>query len=630
VLEGRALPSTLTVTDLGDTGVAGDGTLRDEIAAAQSGDTINFQPGLSGTITLTRGELAIVNNLQITGPGADVITVSGNHASRVFNVAASRMVGISGLTIADGQVTDTNAWGGGIFNVGTLTVTSCTFRGNSVHDTGSGSVQTSGEGGAILDGGQLTVSDSVFSDNSATSNQLAEGGAIFSISATPTVSNCTFGGNSAIGRDAGWGGGIFCIFGNLTVAGSTFTGNSVSGGTFGDGGAIYNERGPLTVTGCTLSSNSASTNGGGGGSGGGLYTRDSTGTVSRSTFSGNSAADGNYAAHGGGLAAVDSGTLTVSACTFSANSVSGVTSGGGAIFNLQTLTVTDSTFTGNLVTQSGPSGFFANGGGIMNDHTLTVSNCTFNGNSADGGSFTSGSGGAIYNFSGLMTVTSTTVSGNSAAGVTGSGGGIAGGGNLWNTIVAGNAAPLAPDVAGTVQSQGHNLIGDGTGGSGFMATDLVGTFDNPIDPLLGPLQDNGGPTQTMALLPGSPAIDAGDNTNAPDWDQRGVGYPRIVNGIIDIGAFEVQDGGGGSPRSAPPGGALLSPASPDRASFSCLSPALAPANLPWAGQHVAIVDRLFASLNKDDFSFALSQPMRPTRAEADWGALDPFHGDGQP
>jgi hypothetical protein len=60
------------------------------------------------------------------------------------------------------------------------------------------------------------------------------------------------------------------------------------------------------------------------------------------------------------------------------------------------------------------------------------------------------------------------------------------------------------------------------------------------DPLLGPLQDNGGPTLTMALLPGSPAIDAGDNTDAPDFDQRGPGFPRIVNGIIDIAAFEVQ------------------------------------------------------------------------------------------
>jgi hypothetical protein len=89
----------------------------------------------------------------------------------------------------------------------------------------------------------------------------------------------------------------------------------------------------------------------------------------------------------------------------------------------------------------------------------------------------------------------------------------------------------------------YNLIGDGSGMTGLsngVSGNLVGSADNPIDPLLGPLADNGGPTLTHALLPGSPAIDAGNNAYATDWDQRGPGYPRIVNGIIDIGAFEVQ------------------------------------------------------------------------------------------
>ena len=79
-----------------------------------------------------------------------------------------------------------------------------------------------------------------------------------------------------------------------------------------------------------------------------------------------------------------------------------------------------------------------------------------------------------------------------------------------------------------------------SGISNGVGDNIIGTTDKPIDPKLGPLQDNGGPTMTMALLPGSPAIDAGDNTDAPQWDQRGPGFPRIVNGIIDIGAFEVQ------------------------------------------------------------------------------------------
>ncbi len=109
-----------------------------------------------------------------------------------------------------------------------------------------------------------------------------------------------------------------------------------------------------------------------------------------------------------------------------------------------------------------------------------------------------------------------------------------------NTITAGNTAAIAPDLYGSLGSQGYNLIGDGTGGSGYDPTDLVGTAQNPIGPQLGPLTDNGGPTQTMAELPGSPAIGAGNITNAPMWDQRGPGFPRVVNGKIDIGAFEVQ------------------------------------------------------------------------------------------
>jgi hypothetical protein len=119
------------------------------------------------------------------------------------------------------------------------------------------------------------------------------------------------------------------------------------------------------------------------------------------------------------------------------------------------------------------------------------------------------------------------------------------GGGLWvrgvlqtrNTILAGNTAQTnASDLlSGNLGSLGHNLIGDPNGGAGYDPTDLLG-----VDPLLGPLQDNGGPTFTHALPPGSPAIDAGDNTDAPDFDQRGDGFPRIVNYVIDIGAFEFQ------------------------------------------------------------------------------------------
>jgi hypothetical protein len=119
---------------------------------------------------------------------------------------------------------------------------------------------------------------------------------------------------------------------------------------------------------------------------------------------------------------------------------------------------------------------------------------------------------------------------------------------LHNTLVAGNfrgATGTTPDDVNDRLDPGgdYNLVGDGTNMTGLndgVNGNLVGSADNPIDPLLGPLADNGGPTLTHALLPGSPAIDAGNNAYATDWDQRGPGYPRIVNGVIDIGAFEVQ------------------------------------------------------------------------------------------
>src|SRR5262249_33833408 len=158
-------------------------------------------------------------------------------------------------------------------------------------------------------------------------------------------------------------------------------------------------------------------------------------------------------------------------------------------------------------------------------------NSTLSGNSA-------GKGGGIWTLAGMLTVTSSTLSGNSAS----VGGGIATGSDQTkvtarNTIIAGNVGDSSPDVLGFLNSQGHNLIGDGRGGEGFTDTDLVGTADQPIDPRLEPLGDYGGPTQTQRPLPGSPAVDAGDNTDAPDTDQRGL--PRIVNSIIDIGAVEL-------------------------------------------------------------------------------------------
>jgi hypothetical protein len=153
--------------------------------------------------------------------------------------------------------------------------------------------------------------------------------------------------------------------------------------------------------------------------------------------------------------------------------------------------------------------------------TVEVHHSTFSGNKATGGQ---GGYDSVYGF-GLPGV--------------GVGGGISntGGLQMYDTILASNTADVAPDLDGALTSLGHNLIGNSGGGSGYAASDLLN-----LNPQLGPLQNNGGPTQTMALLAGSPAINAGDNTNAPAYDQRGPGFARIVGGTIDIGAFEVQNG----------------------------------------------------------------------------------------
>jgi hypothetical protein len=433
VLEDRCLPST--VTSLAD---SGPGSLRQAIADTAPGGTVDFDAGLAGSITLTSSPLTVAKDLTIAGPGADVITVSGNHARTVFAIASQVDAHISGLTIADGNSVSLN--GGGIYNQGTLTVTQCTLSGNSV-------------------------------------SQNSSGGGIFNLGGTLTVTNSTLSGNSA-----GAGGGIF----NAANVGSTvtLTSSTLSGNSAGDGGGIFNQ-GTLSVTSSTLSGNSAPT-----GAGGGIFNQGGTLTVTSSTFSGNSAHASGGGNGGGGI--YNSGPLTVTRSTFSGNSAN---AGGGIYTGFNTVTVTDSTLSGNSA-----SGI---GGGILNGSTLTLTNCTVSGNSANAGGGIRSDGGSV---------------------------------TIRNTILAVNTAPGSPDLSGPLNSQGHNLIGDGTGGSGFAGTDLVGTAALPIDPLLGPLQDNGGPTFTMALLAGSPALNAGDSNQLGVADQRGV----FRAGGVNIGAYQAS------------------------------------------------------------------------------------------
>ncbi len=212
---------------------------------------------------------------------------------------------------------------------------------------------------------------------------------------------------------------------------------------------------------------------------------------------------------------------------------------GGGVLNYGTVTLTGCTVSGNSA---------GDGGGLDNYTfgTATLTGCTISGNSSEiaGGGLDNGSGGTA-------TLVGCTVSGNTA-GAYGGGLEITGELTIGDSIVAGNTAATGPDVSGGISTdQGYNLIGNDAGGSGFTGPhDQACTTDSPIDPLLAPLGDYGGPTPTMPLLPGSPAIGTGAALGQTA-DQRGL---PLDSPKPDIGAFQTNPltvnttlDGGGSP-----------------------------------------------------------------------------------
>jgi hypothetical protein len=233
------------------------------------------------------------------------------------------------------------------------------------------------------------------------------------------------------------------------------------------------------------------------------------------------------------------GILTVRDCTVSDNSGCN----GGGIDNWFDATVNNSTIANNSASGCEAGG---DGGGIANDvtgRTLTITNSTISANTAFGGGsgYFLSYGGGVWIYHGTVLLTNSTITGNVADATfgVGFGGGISAGmGTLKmrNSILAGNSASSGSDLAAHLTSSGYNLIGDGSVGSGYDSTDLVGTSSNPIDPLLGPLQNNGGPTQTMALLAASPALNAGDPGQLGVPDQRGV----VRSGGVNIGAYQAS------------------------------------------------------------------------------------------
>src|SRR6266480_5708407 len=428
--KGNRPATTITVTNGND---SGPGSLRQALADANDGDTINFDPSV-GTVTLTTAELAIDKSLTLSGAPQMVTVVRASQTEfRIFHVMPGHSVEIDGLTISGGHITGDN--GGGILNDNsTLTIAHCTVNGNAIVSASSGN----NFGGGIHNSGTMTLNQVIVNNNNA----------------------------------------VFC--------------------------------------GC------------------------GTGVPS-----------------GGGIS--NTGTMIIIAGTVQSNM--GFWSAGG-IYNTGMLTITGSTIVNN---QTGNPGHFgAYGGGIINDGTMTIQDSTISGNTARGGDIQGGEGGGISGNN--NTITNSTITGNSAL----HGGGVAGGGNIAHTTFSNNSASRdggalyltsSLELGNTILkagASGVNIFNNGgsfiTHGYNVCSDDGSGFLNGPgdqinTDPMLGPLQDNGGPTFTHALLPGSPAIDAGDPkfTPPPYYDQRGPVFWRMRNGRIDSGSFEVQTGTTPSP-----------------------------------------------------------------------------------
>lgn len=585
---GLGATATLNIVDneAAPITVCDDSSLRQ---AVTSGGNITF--GCDGTITLTN-TIEVTNSLTLDGSGRSVV-ISGGHAVRLFSVRPGVTFTIKDLTLADGQVAGVeppfNAQGGAIYcDNSTLNLYAVVFASNSV--AGSDAQEPlvnagSARGAAVFCvGGEVNLTGCTFSNNTATGGFFcsfspssglagdASGGAICIQSGALHATNTTFAMNQAFGGDCAWtygimgqgqGGAVSCEGGLMVLTNCVFLTNQSRSGKAGDSQNLTN---PLAYK-----------------SGlGGAICVSGTGTVSRTAFTGNRAVGGVTFGHGtvgtgNGGAVYSTGQITFHDCAFAANEALGGSpvyriydpsrqdigiGEGGAVCNLGQLTVDGSTFTGNTA-KGGEGGLFqvatlfdgarAFGGAICNlSNTLSVANSTFYGNTSAGGDLPSGHpanaasggdalGGGIYTGGGSVFLLNVTLANNLTIGGrgwsdiqtngVGYGGDIANSGDqmiLTNTLIAG--AINMTNSFGTITDGGNNLSSDAS--CNFTASGSL----NSTDPKLGPFGNYGGPTETIPLLSGSPAIDGADSAACPAIDQRGISRPYGAG--CDIGAFE--------------------------------------------------------------------------------------------
>jgi predicted outer membrane repeat protein len=543
-LEDRRLLS-ITVNTLVDenNGInVGNISLREAIAAASPSDTIDFAPSLTAsgpaTILLAHGELAITKPLTINGPGASLLTIdaSGNDStpgvfdgrgSRIFNISDGKehfqfASTISGLTLTGGDMGSgfTEQGGGAILNLESVSISNCRIVNNSTY---------SGGGGVENYQGKLFLSDVVVSGNSAAT----EGGAIANFGGQVSIVRGSFVGNKAyVGGAIASELEVMNDDPSLYIADSDVSQNNSSLEQAGHGGGIESA-GVFMLVDSTITGNT------GGGQGGGVFTDgDTSVTITGCTVRDNRSMFGS----GGGLCCASASDETIKNCTVSGNSAG--EQGGG--ISASGANIVGCTIDNNHSSSGGGIYLFAHEG-------ASIENCTVSDNQG-----ASNGGGILIGapFGTPVIVNHSTVVGNTSR----FGGGIFvyGTAELFSTIVASNGLAFGTDLSGLLGSQissDHCLIGyDNFGtfveapvGAPDASGNLIGgPAHGAIDPKLGPLEFNGGPTETHALLLGSPAINTGDPAlvaglnGVPQFDQRGTPFTRVAGGRIDIGAVESQ------------------------------------------------------------------------------------------
>ena len=488
---------------------SGAGSLRDAVASAATGDTIDLTQLSCSTITLGSGAIATaLDDLTIQGPGQVALAIDGNHADRVFSHSGAGTLVIDGVTVTHGsfEAPDGDSNGGCVYSMGHVVLDHVTVSECTVSSTSN-----SAYGAGVFAYGATLISSTV-AGNTSQGGKHALGGGVIGLAGI-SVTGSTITGNSAVaiaaeslpaGEFVDASMGALGSYYDIEIADSVISGNTVTATTDSiDHGVAANEAGimsfsTLTVVRSTISDNAAQATHTG--SGEGAYT---------------------YAFSVGGGARASS--LVISDSTISGNTTSATASntlyagyeyalGGGLMtrYSTGTVSLTNSTISGNSVSRSQSAlyaGGAANGGGVFSDAaSMDLLNTTVTANTADQGS------GVYQSPTSAITLDSTIVGGNVSA---------AGGSDF--------GARLAMTIAGA-----NNLIASASATLTLPADTLA------ADPLLGPLDDNGGPTATHALLEGSPAIDAGSNVAALAFDQRGTGHVREYGDQADIGAFELQ------------------------------------------------------------------------------------------